>query len=137
MVKMFNNLDPTGKMLATVWIILLILLIICILIGCLIGYINLKLLKKKESYENEILYTQKQTLKHIREIAKEEEDYQNGLLKETERIEKELQKTEEKEITSPRQLKQFLNHNPNKVKEYQTLLAELEAVYNTNKNERF
>ena len=134
---MFNNLDPTGKMLATVWIILLILLIICILLGCLIGYINLKILKKKESYENEILYTQKQTLRHIREIAKEEEDYQNGLLKETERIEKELQKTEEKEITSPRQLKQFLTHNPNKVKEYQTLLAELDAVYNTNKNERF
>ena len=134
---MFNNLDPIGKMLATVWIILLILLIICILLGCLIGYINLKLLKKKESYENEILYTQKQTLRHIREIAKEEEDYQNGLLKETERIEKELQKTEEKEITSPRQLKQFLTHNPNKVKEYQTLLAELDAVYNTNKNERF
>ena len=134
---MFNNLDPTGKMLATVWIILLILLIICILLGCLIGYVNLKLLKKKETYENEILYTQKQTLRHIREIAKEEEDYQNGLLKETERIEKELQKTEEKEITSPRQLKQFLSHNPNKVKEYQTLLAELDTVYNTNKNERF
>ena len=134
---MLNNLDPTGKMLATVWIILLILLIICILLGCLIGYINLKLLKKKESYENEILYTQKQTLRHIREIAKEEEDYQNGLIKETERIEKELQKTEEKEITSPRQLKQFLTHNPNKFKEYQTLLAELDAVYNTNKNERF
>ena len=134
---MFNHLDPTGKMLATVWIILLILLIICILLGCLIGYINLQLLKKKESNENEILYTQKQTLKHIREIAKEEEDYRNGLLKETERIEKELQKTEEKEITSPRQLKQFLPHNPNKFKEYQTLLAELDAVYNTNKNERF
>ena len=134
---MFNNLDPTGKMLVTVWMILLILLIVCILLGCLIGYINLKLLKKKESYENEILYTQKQTLKHIREIAKDEEDYQKGLLKETERIEKELQKTEEKEITSPRQLKQFLTHNPNKVKEYQTLLAELDAVYNTNKNERF
>ena len=134
---MFNNLDPTGKMLVTVWIILLILLMICILLGCLVGYINLKLLKKKESYENEILYTQKQTLRHIREIAKEEEDYQNGLIKETERIEKELQKTEEKEITSPRQLKQFLTHNPNKLKEYQTLLAELDAVYNTNKNERF
>ena len=134
---MLNNLDPIGKMLVTVWMILLILLIICILLGCLIGYINLKLLKKKESYENEILYTQKQTLRHIREIAQQEEEYQNGLLKETERIEKELQKTEEKEITSPRQLKQFLIHNPNKVKEYQTLLAELDAVYNTNKNERF